>query len=105
VDWEQFFGCLLMCILRSVDELKGRVALVTGSSRGIGRAIALALAEAGAEIVVNFLRRAEDARAVELRVRELGRTCASIQADVSSAGEVERLVRESESAWGRSTSW
>jgi 3-oxoacyl-[acyl-carrier protein] reductase len=95
VDWEQFFGCLLMCILRSVDELKGRVALVTGSSRGIGRAIALALAEAGADLVVNFLRRAEDARAVELRVRELGRRCASIQADVSSAGEVERLVRES----------
>jgi 3-oxoacyl-[acyl-carrier protein] reductase len=78
-----------------VDELKGKVALVTGSSRGIGRAIALALAEAGADIVVNFLRRAEDAQAVAQRAGEWGRRCACIQADVSSAREVERLARES----------
>jgi 3-oxoacyl-[acyl-carrier protein] reductase len=84
-----------MCILTSVDELTGKVALVTGSSRGIGRAIALALAEAGADIVVNCLRRAEEAQAVAQRVGELGRRCASIQADVSSASEVERLARES----------
>jgi 3-oxoacyl-[acyl-carrier protein] reductase len=78
-----------------VDELKGKVALVTGSSRGIGRAIALALAEAGADIVVNFLRRTEDAQAVAQRAGEWGRRCACIQADVSSAREVERLARES----------
>ena len=89
-----------MCILTSVDELTGKVALVTGSSRGIGRAIALALAEAGADIVVNFLRRAGEAQAVAQRVGELGRRCASIQADVSSASEVERLVRESEEQVG-----
>ena len=89
-----------MCILTSVDELTGKVALVTGSSRGIGRAIALALAEAGADIVVNFLRRAEDAQAVSRSVVELGRRCACIQADVSSAREVERLVRESEERVG-----
>jgi 3-oxoacyl-[acyl-carrier protein] reductase len=89
-----------MCMLTSVDELSGKVALVTGSSRGIGRAIALALAEAGADIVVNFLRRAEEAQAVAQRVGELGRRCASIQADVSSAREVERLVRESEEQVG-----
>ncbi|HWX94645.1 MAG TPA: 3-oxoacyl-ACP reductase family protein [Terriglobales bacterium] len=89
-----------MCILTSVDELTGKVALVTGSSRGIGRAIALALAEAGADIVVNCLRRAEEAQAVAERVGELGRRCASIQADVSSATEVERLVRESEEKVG-----
>lgn len=89
-----------MCILTSVDELTGKVALVTGSSRGIGQAIALALAEAGADIVVNCLRRAEEAQAVAQRVGELGRRCASIQADVSSASEVERLVRESEEQVG-----
>jgi 3-oxoacyl-[acyl-carrier protein] reductase len=83
-----------------VDDLKGKVALVTGSSRGIGRAIALALAEAGADIVVNFLRRAEEAQAVAQRVGELGRRCACIQADVSSASEVERLVREGEKRVG-----
>ena len=89
-----------MCSLTSVDELTGKVALVTGSSRGIGRAIALALAEAGADIVVNCLRRAGEAQAVAQRVGELGRRSASIQADVSSESEVERLVRESEEQVG-----
>jgi 3-oxoacyl-[acyl-carrier protein] reductase len=83
-----------------VDELKGKVALVTGSSRGIGRAIALALAEAGADIVVNFLRRAEEAQAVAQRVGKLGRRCTCIRADVSSASAVERLVQESEARVG-----
>jgi 3-oxoacyl-[acyl-carrier protein] reductase len=60
----------------------------------------LALAEAGADIVVNFLRRAEDAQAVSRSVVELGRRCACIQADVSSAREVERLVRDGEERVG-----
>ncbi len=78
-----------------MDNLKGKVALVTGSSRGIGRAIALALADAGAHVVVNFVRRAAEAQAVELEIRQMQRRCFSIQADVSSASDVERLVRES----------
>lgn len=76
-----------------MNDLKGRVALVTGSSRGIGRAIALALAEAGADVVVNFLRRAAEAQTVELQIRQLSRRCVSIQADVSLVGEVERLIK------------
>jgi len=79
-----------------MDELKGRVALVTGSSRGIGRAIALALAEAGADVVLNFLRRSAEAQAVELEIRQLGRRCVNIQADVSSASDVERLIKAGE---------
>ena len=75
-----------------MEDLNGRVALVTGSSRGIGRAIALRLAEAGADVVVNFLHRAEEAQAVELAIGRLGRRCISIQADVSSRADVERLV-------------
>ncbi|MFZ0859098.1 MAG: SDR family NAD(P)-dependent oxidoreductase [Candidatus Sulfotelmatobacter sp.] len=47
-----------------MDDLKGKVALVTGSSRGIGRATALALGEAGADVVVNFLHRLEEAQRV-----------------------------------------
>jgi len=77
-----------------VDDLRGKIALVTGSSRGIGRAIAVALAHAGADIVVNFVRRAAEAQAVESEIRQMQRRCVSIQADVSSASNVERLVRE-----------
>jgi 3-oxoacyl-[acyl-carrier protein] reductase len=89
-----------VCILSPVNDLKGRVALVTGSSRGIGRAIAVALAVAGADVVVNFVRRAAEALAVAADIQEMGRRCASIQADVSLASDVERLVRESEERVG-----
>jgi 3-oxoacyl-[acyl-carrier protein] reductase len=75
-----------------VDDLKGRIALVTGSSRGIGRAIALALAEAGADIVLNFLSRSAEAHAVEFEIRQLDRRSVCIQADVSSSSDVRRLV-------------
>jgi 3-oxoacyl-[acyl-carrier protein] reductase len=77
------------------------VALVTGSSRGIGRAIALALAKAGADIVLNFLSRSGEAQAVEVEVGGLGRRCVSIQADVSSASDVGRLIREGEDRLGQ----
>ena len=83
-----------------MDPLKGRVALVTGGSRGIGRAIAVALAEAGADIVINYIRRSQDAEAVESQIRHLDRRCAAIQGDVSRAEDIERLVRESEKKLG-----
>jgi len=83
-----------------MDDLKGRVALITGSSRGIGRAIAIALAKAGADIALNFLRRAPEARAVELEIRRLERRCVSVQADVSSASDVELIIRTAESELG-----
>jgi len=83
-----------------MHDLEGKVALVTGSSRGIGRAIALALAEAGADVVVNFLSRSADAQAVESRIRTLGRRSAIIQADVSSASAVQCLIKESEDRLG-----
>ena len=72
---------------------RSRTALVTGSSRGIGRAIAIALAEAGADVVVNYLHREAEAQAVEEEIRHLDRRSATVQADVSVASDVERLVR------------
>jgi 3-oxoacyl-[acyl-carrier protein] reductase len=83
-----------------MDTLNGRVALVTGASRGIGRAIAVSLAEAGADVVLNFLRHSVEAEAVEAQILRMGRRCASIQADVSIAKEVERLAHEAQERIG-----
>ena len=83
-----------------MDDLTGKVALVTGSSRGIGRAIALALAEAGADVVLNFLTRPAEAQAAEFEIRRLERRCIAVQADVSSASDVERLIKSGEEQVG-----
>jgi 3-oxoacyl-[acyl-carrier protein] reductase len=73
-------------------ELSGRVALVTGGSRGIGRAVAISLAEAGAAIVVNFREKAGDAQAVVDSIRKAGRHAMAVRADVSKAAEVSSMV-------------
>jgi 3-oxoacyl-[acyl-carrier protein] reductase len=83
-----------------MNDLKGRTALVTGGSRGIGSAIALSLANAGADIVINFLTRAAEAHAVESKILGLGRRCLLIQADVSVASEVERLAAQAQKSMG-----
>lgn len=83
-----------------VPNFAGRVALVTGASRGIGRAIALALAEAGADVAVNCRARREDAETVAAAVRKLGRRACVVVADVSRAAEVERMFAEVEKALG-----
>jgi len=75
-----------------MDELGGRIALVTGASRGIGRAIALALAKAGADVAINYLSRSEEAQSLAAELQRLGRRAEAIQADVSLAGDVTRLV-------------
>jgi 3-oxoacyl-[acyl-carrier protein] reductase len=81
-------------------SIEGRIALVTGASRGIGRSIALSLATAGADMVLNFLTRAAEAKGVEAEILRLGRRCVSIQADVSVASEVQRLAGEAERSMG-----
>jgi 3-oxoacyl-[acyl-carrier protein] reductase len=85
---------------KEMDDLNGRVSLVTGSSRGIGRAIAIGLAEAGADVAINFLTRAAEAQAVMTHIQSLGRRCSSVQADVSLAGDVANLLGETEDRLG-----
>lgn len=76
-------------------SLQGRVALVTGSSRGIGRAIALALAEDGADIAVNYRREAEEAEKVVADIRKLGRKAEAFGASVD---DYDACVAMAESA-------
>jgi 3-oxoacyl-[acyl-carrier protein] reductase len=83
-----------------MHDLSGRIALVTGSSRGIGRAVALALAREGADIVLNFRSRLAEAQAVETEIRALGRRCVAIRADVSLAGDVHSLIQGAEGQIG-----
>jgi 3-oxoacyl-[acyl-carrier protein] reductase len=70
----------------------GRVALVTGASRGIGRAVALALAECGAKIAVNFRSRAPEAQAVVAAIEAHGGRAVAVAADVSVAAAVEAML-------------
>lgn len=78
----------------TTDLLKDRVALVTGGSRGIGRATALRFAEAGAHIVINYVRDEKGARELAQQVHELGREALIVQADVSKLKDAQRLVQK-----------
>ena len=82
-------------------DLDGRVALITGSGRGIGRATALMLAEYGADIVINDLQAGRHEEEAAAAVRALGRRAAVIPADVSSRPQVESLYGEAVAALGR----
>ena len=72
--------------------LNGRVALVTGGSRGIGRGICLALADSGADVVVNYHEQAEAAREVVEAIEKLGRRGLALQADVAVKDDVDRMM-------------
>jgi 3-oxoacyl-[acyl-carrier protein] reductase len=80
--------------------LTGRVALVTGASRGIGAAIARALAEAGADVAINYRDRATEAEAVATQITAVGRRSIALAADVSQSAAVTTMVRTIEDKLG-----
>ncbi|MED4831699.1 3-oxoacyl-[acyl-carrier-protein] reductase [Geobacillus stearothermophilus] len=81
--------------------LEGKIALVTGASRGIGRAVALELARQGANVVVNYAGSEAKANEVVEMIRSLGREAIAVQADVARAEDVERLVKTALDQFGR----
>jgi 3-oxoacyl-[acyl-carrier protein] reductase len=83
-----------------MSELKNRVALVTGGSRGIGKAVALTLAEAGAAVAVNYRERSREASLVAEAIRKSGGRAAAFGADVSLCAAVQSMVQEVEARLG-----
>ncbi|HEX5814414.1 MAG TPA: 3-oxoacyl-ACP reductase family protein [Methylomirabilota bacterium] len=84
-----------------MGRLDDRVALVTGASRGFGRAIALAFGQAGADVVVNYRTDGVAAAEVTAALEKLGRRSLAVQADVGIAGDVRRLVDAALARFGR----
>src|SRR5688500_6711732 len=89
----------LVPAVQALSLLKGQTALVTGANSGIGRAIALALARAGANVVVNYVTLPENAEAVAAEIRGRGQRAMTARADVADEAQVQAMfaaaVRES----------
>lgn len=79
----------------------GRVAVVTGSSRGIGRAIALRLAQSGARVVINYLSREDEAQKVAETIGDMGSQAITVRADITNSLEVQALVQKAQDTWGQ----
>jgi glucose 1-dehydrogenase len=82
-------------------RLDGKLALVTGAGSGIGQAIARALAEAGARVVVNHVDKPESAANTVTSITEAGGVAGALQADVSDQGQVEAMFAELDRSWGQ----
>lgn len=85
----------------NLQRLRGQVAIVTGASRGIGRAIALALAAEGANVVVNYASSSTAAEEVVAKINSMGCEAIALQADVSKAEQVDSLINSVMEKWGR----
>lgn len=98
-DKDSFFNEFLAMTSGGTMDLTDKVALVTGSARGIGKTIALRLAEGGATVVVNDL--SDSVNAVAEEIKALGRQSLAITADVSSSADVNRMVETAKIAFGK----
>ncbi|HEX7727311.1 MAG TPA: SDR family NAD(P)-dependent oxidoreductase, partial [Rhizomicrobium sp.] len=83
------------------QQLKGKVAIVTGSASGIGASVALGLARRGADVVVNYSRNEKDAKDVAEQVKAAGARAILVQADVAKDEDCRKLADAAMKAWGR----
>src|SRR5438552_801811 len=81
-------------------KFKDKIVLITGSSRGIGRAMAIAFAKEGANVVVNYLKEKESADEVVKQIKNLGSDAIAIQADVAVEASVQNLITGSVKHFG-----
>jgi len=77
-----------------MDNLHGKIALVTGASRGIGAGIAIALAKSGVDVAVNYRERSQDAEAVCAQIRNCGSRAIALQADVAQPAAIREMVAD-----------
>ncbi len=87
--------------VKSLLDFSGKVVIVTGSGSGLGQGIALRFAEAGAQVLVHYRASADGAEAVVKQIVERGGQAIAVQADVSQAEEVARLIQYAVATWGR----
>lgn len=84
-----------------MKKLEGKVAIVTGSSRGIGKAIAMKLAQEGAKVIINYSSSAEKAEAVVDQIQQQGGNATAIQADMSQIDQIQQLVTQAVEKYGQ----
>lgn len=86
---------------RGADKLKDKVAIITGGDSGIGKAVAIAYAKEGADLVISYLCEHEDANEVKQRIEELGRKCLLIPGDISDIAICKQIVEKTIQQFGK----
>jgi pteridine reductase len=96
-----FFNPTMPVTDLKTPSLAGKVALITGSGKRLGRAIALHLAQQGADVIVHFHQSEADAREVAAEIAKLGRRAVCVQADLARKSDIDRLIAEAGNKFGR----
>ena len=95
------FSVMTPAPARNGDTLKGQVALVTGAAKRLGRAVALRLAEEGADVVIHYRSSTADAQSAIAEIEKAGRRGFAVAADLTSVAEIKRLFDETAKQFGR----